>query len=161
MTLDSKENTDRKLDFHHDISFLFWKVTMNWHRVLKKILAPHALSHADFIILIILNNNDSAEGVMQNDNVNFSSMDKMTVSKALKRLVRLGFVSRHENPIDTRAKTVNITNIGKAALETLSPKIERRKKEVFGKINDEDQPQLMKIMNILAQESLDKHKERP
>ena len=151
MKSNSEQKIDQKIDVHQDISFLFWKITMNWHRVLKKILAPHALSHADFVILTILNTKYCVEGVMQNDIVNFSSMDKMTVSKALKRLVRLGFVSRYENPVDTRAKTVNIMNIGKATLKTLSLKIERKKKEIFGNISDEKHAQLLNIMNTLAE----------
>ena len=53
--------------------------------------------------------------------VNWSKLDKMTVSKSLRKLVALGCVNRIEHETDTRAKSVSLTEKGKEIVTHPSP----------------------------------------
>ena len=87
--------------------FLLWQTTMVWQRLIKKALEAHDISHAQFVIMATLlwfeaHHYDTTQILI----VNWSKLDKMTVSKSLKKLVVQGLVKRMEHQTDTRAKTV-------------------------------------------------------
>lgn len=114
--------------------FLLWQTTMIWQRKIKKALDVHAISHAQFVIMATLlwfdaHHYDTTQVLI----VHWSKLDKMTVSKSLKKLVSLGLVKRIENEIDTRAKSVSLTQKGKDFVHTLVPVVESIDEEFFGK----------------------------
>lgn len=63
-----------------------------------------------------------------------SKLDKMTVSKSLKKLVSDGIIKRLENQEDTRSKSVHLTKKGKALSSKLVPLVEKADKQFFGLI---------------------------
>src|SRR5665213_3425618 len=94
--------------------FLLWQTTITWQRLIKKALEPYDISHAQFVIMAILlwfkeQGNEATQGII----INWSKLDKMTVSKSLKKLVSQKLVTRAENETDTRSKTVSLTHKGK------------------------------------------------
>lgn len=78
-------------------------------------------------------------------------LDKMTVSKSLKRLVSLGLVDRIEHQSDTRAKNVTLTDKGKEMVRTLVPIVEGVDAKFFDRVLKGDQQQLIKILSQLTQ----------
>src|SRR5687768_10493839 len=87
--------------------FLLWQITMVWQRKIKKALESYDISHAQFVIMATLmwfeaHHYDTTQVLI----VNWSKLDKMTVSKSLKKLVTLEYVNRLEHATDTRAKRV-------------------------------------------------------
>ena len=142
-----------KLPFGFDVpedspGFLLWQTTMVWQRQIKRALEPYEISHAQFVIMATLmwfeiHHYDITQVVI----VNSSKLDKMTVSKSLKKLVALGFVNRMEHETDTRAKTVSLTAQGKKMVGILVPIVEGIDGVFFGKASDKE---IKSFTSILA-----------
>lgn len=132
--------------------FLLWQTTMIWQRQIKKALEPYDISHAQFVIMATLLWFDAHDyDTTQVSIVMQTKLDKMTVSKSLKRLVSLGFVDRIEHQTDTRAKNVTLTDKGKEMVGTLVPIVEGVDAKFFDRVSKADQQQLIKILSQLTQ----------
>jgi DNA-binding MarR family transcriptional regulator len=132
--------------------FLLWQTTMIWQRQIKKALEPYDISHAQFVIMATLLWFDAHDyDTTQVSIVMQTKLDKMTVSKSLKRLVSLGFVDRIEHQSDTRAKNVTLTDKGKEMVGTLVPIVEGVDAKFFDRVSKADQQQLIKILSQLTQ----------
>lgn len=131
--------------------FLLWQTTMVWQRQIKKALEVYDISHSQFVIMATLlwfeaHGYDTTQILI----VNWSKLDKMTVSKSLKKLVAMGLVNRIEHETDTRAKSVSLTYNGKKLVHKLVPIVEGIDGGFFGKIPELEQKSLIKILNKLT-----------
>lgn len=127
--------------------FLLWQTTMIWQRQIKKAIEQYNISHAQFVIMATLmwfeaHGYDTTQILI----VNWSKLDKMTVSKSLKKLVQMGFVNRIEHETDTRAKSVSLTEKGKEMVRTLVPIVEGIDNAFFSKASDKQQKSLVQIL---------------
>ena len=105
--------------------FLLWQVTTLWQRKIKKALEAYHISHAQFVIMaVLLWFEEQGLERTQVAIVNQSKLDKMTVSKSIKKLMTDGYIHRIEHHIDTRAKWVTLTDTGKVLMKQLIPIIE-------------------------------------
>ena len=115
--------------------FLLWQTTITWQRLIKKALDPYQISHAQFVILAIAL---WLEGIKIEPTqvliVRQSKLDKMTVSKSLKKLASLGLIKRAEHEKDTRAKSVHLTIKGRALASKLVPIVEKIDENFFNLI---------------------------
>ena len=131
--------------------FLLWQTTISWQRMIKKALEPHDISHAQFVIIaILLWWHGQKKEVTQIDIVTMSKLDKMTVSKSLKKLVGMDLVARHENQEDTRAKSVQLTKSGVTLAGKLVPIVEGVDEDFFGKIKKKQKKDLIVILQKLT-----------
>lgn len=131
--------------------FLLWQTTMIWQRHIKKALEAFDISHAQFVIMATLlwleaHHHETTQIII----INFSKLDKMTVSKSLKKLTSLGYVNRMEHTKDTRAKSASLTMKGKDLVHTLVPIVEKIDSIFFGKTSDQEQQDLIKILRKLT-----------
>lgn len=131
--------------------FLLWQTTMIWQRQIKKALEVHNISHAQFVIMATLlwfeaHGYDTTQTLI----INWSKLDKMTVSKSLKILTNIGLVNRIEHKIDTRAKIVSLTDNGKNLVHKLVPLVEGVDAVFFGKLPDTTQQSLIEILKRLT-----------
>lgn len=119
--------------------FLLWQVTTLWQREIKRGLEPLGLSHSAFVILASLLWFDEQQiEPTQTTIINHTKLDKMTVSKSLKTLVSHRLVTRFENEIDTRAKTIVLTEQGKnVAIQTVQI-VEGVDGEFFAKLSHDE-----------------------
>lgn len=131
--------------------FLLWQTTVMWQRRIKKALDPYTISHAQFVILANLL---WFEGLKQTPTqsliVRSTKLDKMTVSKSLKKLVTQGFIKRAEHKDDTRAKSVNLTEKGKTLSSKLVPIVEKIDEDFFGVMSRKNQQSLINIFADLV-----------
>lgn len=130
--------------------FLLWQTTITWQRLIKKTLEPFDVSHAQFVIMALLlwfeeHKYDTTQILI----ANWSKLDKMTVSKSLKKLVVQRFVNRIEHKTDTRAKSVTLTEKGKTLIHQLIPLVEQIDAEFFGQVPQNDQETLIQIFDKL------------
>lgn len=129
---------------------LLWQTTITWQRLIKKALDPYDIAHAQFVILAItLWFTTQQQEVTQTTIINLSKLDKMTVSKSLKKLVAQGLVKRSENQTDTRAKSVHLTRKGKELIEKLVPIVESIDAAFFGKLKKPQQAEFIKLLDQL------------
>jgi DNA-binding MarR family transcriptional regulator len=130
---------------------LLWQTTVTWQRLIKKVLEPHDISHGQFVIMAVLlwfeeHHQESTQVAI----ARLSKLDKMTVSKSLKKLVAQGLVTRVEHATDTRAKSVFLTIKGKAMVSKLVPLVEQVDAEFFGQVREGDQQSLIRILRTLT-----------
>lgn len=131
--------------------FLLWQTTMIWQRQIKRALETYDISHPQFVIMATLmwfeaHHYDTTQILI----VNWSKLDKMTVSKSLKKLVALGYVNRIEHETDTRAKSVSLTKKGIEMVRLLVPIIEKIDSIFFGKASRKEQKNLVHILAKLT-----------
>ena len=131
--------------------FLLWQTTMIWQRLIKKALENYGISHAQFVIMATLlwfsaHRCDTTQASI----VNWSKLDKMTVSKALKELAHMKLVSRAEHKVDTRAKSVALTNKGRKLVCKLVHIVEQIDDEFFGVVPMKQQQTLIQILSKLV-----------
>ncbi|HXH55566.1 MAG TPA: MarR family winged helix-turn-helix transcriptional regulator [Gammaproteobacteria bacterium] len=133
--------------------FLLWQTTMIWQRQIKKTLEAYDVSHAQFVIMATLMWFEAHHyDTTQISIVNWSKLDKMTVSQSLKKLVALGYVNRIEHETDTRAKSVFLTEKGKDRVRALVPIVEGIDTIFFGKASYKEQKNLIHILSKLTVE---------
>src|SRR3990167_9993419 len=131
--------------------FLLWQTTVTWQRLIKKGLDPYNISHAQFVILAItLWFENKKQEISQSLIIRQSKLDKMTVSKSLKKLVSEAYVNRLEHPIDTRAKSIYLTNKGKKLASKLVPLVERIDEDFFEVIKNNHRKLFIDILNELV-----------
>lgn len=136
--------------------FLLWQTTMVWQRQIKKALEQYNVSHAQFVIMATLMWFEAHHyDTTQISIVNWSKLDKMTVSKSLKKLVQMDLVNRIEHETDTRAKSVSLTKKGKEMVRTLVPIVEGIDNSFFGKASDQEQKSLVQILAKLTASTID------
>lgn len=131
--------------------FLLWQTTLVWQRQIKRALESYDLSHAQFVIMATLmwfeaHDYDTTQILI----VNWSKLDKMTVSNSLKKLVGIGLVNRIEHETDTRAKKVSLTEKGKEMARILVPIVEGLDEVFFGKLSRGEQKHLMQLLAKLT-----------
>lgn len=132
--------------------FLLWQTTMSWQRCIKKALEPFEISHAQFVMMaILLWFQSKHKTVLQTDLINLSKLDKMTVSKALKKLAALNLIQRQENIHDTRAKTVLLTTSGVLLAKKLVPLVETIDAEFFNRLQNEEQQFFISALQKLVE----------
>lgn len=132
----------------HSPGFLLWQVTTLWQRKIKKALEPYQISHAQFVIMaVLLWFEEQGLERTQVAIVHQSKLDKMTVSKSIKKLMTDGYIHRIEHRIDTRAKWVTLTDAGKVLMKQLIPVIESIDTTFFQ--NTSRQKEFIEILNQL------------
>lgn len=133
--------------------FLLWQTTMIWQRLIKNALEPFNISHAQFVIMATLMWFEEHDyDAVQISIVNWTQLDKMTVSQSLKKLAAQGLIQRAEHAIDTRAKMVALTDSGRTLIRRLIPLIESIDEQFFKKISVEKEASLISILHTLVHE---------
>ncbi len=131
--------------------FLLWQTTMLWQRQIKKALEKHDLSHAQFVIMATLmwaedHNYDPTQIFI----CRLIKLDKMTVSKSLKKLTSLGYVNRMEHAQDSRAKSIFLSPKGEKMVRILVPIVEGIDEKFFSKCTSSEQKQLNSFFKKLS-----------
>jgi len=98
--------------------YLMWQVGMAWQRKLKNNLDPLGITHAQFLLLAALDYLSTQKNIVsQQDLANHIHIDKMMTSKILRTLQKKGLLSRRKSKIDTRARTLTLSESGTVLLE--------------------------------------------
>ena len=138
---------ERPEDSH---GFLLWQVTLTWQRRIREALESHNITHSEFVTMAMLIWFENlGHKPTQTDIANLSKLDKMTLSKALKKLATDGYVSRQDMKDDTRTKSATLTEKGKDLICKLVPIVEKIDEEYFGVLHDRERTELLSIFRKL------------
>jgi DNA-binding MarR family transcriptional regulator len=134
--------------------FLLWQATTIWQRQIKKALEDYDISHAQFVIMATLmwfeaHGYETTQVLI----INWTKLDKMTVSQSLKKLVARKLAKRMEHARDTRAKKVLLTASGKKLVEKLVPMVEKIDHKFFAKIPSLQEQKLIEMLTKLVNEN--------
>jgi DNA-binding MarR family transcriptional regulator len=87
--------------------------------------------------------------VLAKDIVNFTHMDKVRVSRAIKHLEEKGFVQRQTSQKDSRAAELSLTAKGRAIYKEIVPRALEWQNELLAPLSEIDKQELMRILTRL------------
>jgi DNA-binding MarR family transcriptional regulator len=115
------------------VGFVLWRVVHRYMREVDRALDPLNLTHLQFTTLAMaawLGRTD--EDVTQSNLADYSDIHPMQVSQMLKILEGKKFVRRPRSTVDVRAKRIEVTAGGLAALRRALPIVIAVQKRLFG-----------------------------
>ena len=89
-----------------------WQTTNAWQRHIRASLAPHDLTHVQYVLLASLTWMDRSEPVTQRDLADHAGLDVMMTSQVLRTLEAQGYLRRELHPTDKRAFALQPTKEG-------------------------------------------------
>ena len=114
-----------------------WQVTNLWQREIKKALEEVGLTHSQFVLMANIHwltiHKEEVTQIILSDN---TKIDPMTTSTVLRTLQQKGFIERHEHLTDTRAKTVELTAIGKKFIKKAIVKVVKFDADFFSVLGE-------------------------
>src|SRR5919202_1442098 len=95
--------------------FLLWHATLRWQRGISQALAPHDLTHVQFVLLACTWwLNQQGERPNQVAVAAQAGTDIKMTSQVLRSLERKGLIERRVDTVDTRARRLRVTRRGAA-----------------------------------------------
>ncbi|MEJ2040130.1 MAG: MarR family transcriptional regulator, partial [Desulfosarcinaceae bacterium] len=117
--------------------FLLWKIIALWQRRLAKVLGDFGITQTQYAILASLKwFEEKKEPITQAHLVEHAKIDKMTVSKAIRKLEKNGLVLRESSPTDSRAVNVRFTAQGRKLIQKAIVAIENADEDFFSCLNE-------------------------
>jgi len=112
--------------------FLLWKITALWQSRLAEVLGEFGITQTQYAILASLKwFEEKKEPTTQAHLVEHAKVDKMTISKAIRRLEEDGLVLREGSLTDSRATNVRFSAQGKRLIQKAIVAIENADEEFF------------------------------
>ncbi|EQA72697.1 MarR family winged helix-turn-helix transcriptional regulator [Leptospira noguchii] len=118
--------------------FLLWQVTSLWQRGIQKVLSPLDLTHSQFVLLASMYWLQlHMEDVTQVKLSRHTKIDPMTTSSVLRTLQSKKLILRREHSTDTRAKIVELTEVGKKVTQKAVKLVETFDSNFFTSVDNE------------------------
>lgn len=115
------------------VGFVLWRVVHRYVREIDRTLEPAGLTHLQFTVLAMAAwMRRNGEPVTQVALSRFGDIHPMQVSQVLKTLQAKDLVARPRSPQDTRARLVEVTATGVAALKQAMPVAIAVQERLFG-----------------------------
>ena len=112
--------------------FLLWKITALWQRKLSEVLGRFNLTQTQYAILASLRwFEEKKEPTTQTHLVEHAKIDKMTVSKAVRKLEQAGLVCRGRSFSDSRATNVQFSSKGRKVVKKAIAAVENADEDFF------------------------------
>jgi MarR family transcriptional regulator, transcriptional regulator for hemolysin len=116
--------------------FLLWKITALWQRRLAQVLGEFGITQTQYAILASLRwFEQQHEPPTQTHLVEHAKIDKMTLSKAIRKLEDEGLVRREVSREDSRAVSVRFTPAGRKLVQRAVVAIETADEEFFSALS--------------------------
>ncbi|MFK4640138.1 MarR family winged helix-turn-helix transcriptional regulator [Paenarthrobacter histidinolovorans] len=125
--------------------FLLWHATLRWQREVAAALAPHGITHVQFVLLACtwwLNK----EGGYPNQLAvaRQAGTDVKMASQVLRTLEQKGLIEREVDPADTRSKRLRVTAAGSELAPLAIAAVEFADAQFFGPSSSGDLVPLLK-----------------
>lgn len=156
-----KPKMPEKSPFKHDnandsAGFLLWKVTTLWQKKLSGVLGELGITQTQYAILASLKwFKQKGEPATQTHLAEHTKIDKMTISKAIHKLEKSGFIQRQKSSVDNRATNVRFTTKGEKTVENSIIAIENADEDFFLHLSGK-QRDIYKCLMLLIITSNDK-----
>jgi len=130
--------------------FLLWQVTTLWKQRLEAVLSGFGITHTQHVIMASLLWLEGGAGVTQARLAAHTKIDKMTLSKAIRKLEAAKLVSRCDSRTDGRAFYVGLSSAGKAVARKAVPAVEKADEEFFSGLPPAQRCALLKTLVQLS-----------
>ena len=130
--------------------FLLWKITSLWQMKLSEVLGRFGITQTQYAILASLRwFEENGEPTTQAHIADHARIEKMTLSKAIRKLEIDGLVVREKSSADSRAINVTFSAKGKALIQIAVVEIEKADDEFFACLNEQELAQYKSLMLAL------------
>lgn len=126
------------------------------HRALQRAVGIYAeemdgetLTQRQYAVLAAAS---SVEQPSQTDLVMLTGIDRSTLAELVARMIDKGLLQRERSAEDGRAKTVQLTEAGRAALEQARPRVKAADKRILGLLAKPKRDGFLKQLTRLADE---------
>lgn len=113
--------------------FLLWQVTNAWQRRVRAALAPHDLTHVQFVLLATLLSLQPAP-VTQRRLSDAAGTDAMMTSQVLRALEQRALITRQAHPTDRRAVLVKLSGDAETLINAANRAVEDADEEFFSTV---------------------------
>ena len=117
---------------------LLWRVTNRWQAVMRASLAPHGVTHVQYVLLASLTwlaDREPERLVTQTDLAGFAATDLMMTSQVLRSLEKAGLVERLPHPTDRRARVLRTTPAGAETARRATADVEDADEAFFAAVD--------------------------
>ena len=122
--------------------FLLWKITALWQKKLAEVLSEFNISQTQYAIMASLKwLEQHQEATTQASIANFARIDKMTLSKSIRKLEAAGMIKRIPSTEDSRSVNVKFTLAGYKVIEKAIVAIETADELFFSTLSPKEQDQ--------------------
>lgn len=135
---------------------LFFDLVLTFHpfaRQLNAYLEQHELRRPEWAILYLFMN-EPAWSLTEVGH--FLNMDQANVTRAIKSLVKLGFIELHVSSSDRRKKDIVITSTGRAVYEALQVQITQFELALVEGFSDDDLAITQRVLETVRARLLEK-----
>lgn len=126
-----------------------WRVTNGWQRQIRAVLAPHDLTHVQYVLLASLTWMDRTEPVTQRQLAEHARIDVMMTSQVLRILESKGYITRDRHPTDGRAITLTPTAVGVALANRATHDVEAADSRYFAALSPTRRSELVLALRDL------------
>ena len=117
--------------------FLLWKITALWQRRLAQVLGEFGITQTQYAIMASLRwFEERHEPPTQAHLVEHAKIDKMTLSKAIRKLADEDLLAREPSPDDSRAYSIRFTAKGRKLVPQAVRAIEQADDEFFSVLGE-------------------------
>jgi len=118
--------------------FSLWQVSNMWQRRINAGLIPLGLTHAQFVLLATLAWHARPAGcITQVELASLAQTDVMMTSNVLRTLEKKGLILRNPHPVDTRAKSLSVTETGRSLVAKAIQVVEKIDADFFHPLHGE------------------------
>ncbi len=129
---------------------MLWRATLAWQRAIRAALAPHDLTHVQFVLLASTWWLASrGEPPTQQQVADHAGTDAMMTSQVLRKLEARGLVTRRAHARDSRARSLALTERGQAVLAPALADVELADQRHFAVLAGEE-PAFLELLSRLV-----------
>jgi len=124
----------------HSPGYQLWRVTNLWQQRMRAALAPHGLTHVQFVLLAVASwlTRDVDAVVTQIQVAEAAGTDEMMTSQVLRTLEKNGLIRREPHPTDARARRLVVTEVGRSTAAAAMVDVETADVAFFEAVADVD-----------------------
>lgn len=118
---------------------MLWRATLAWQRAVRAALAPHDLTHVQFVLLTVLWWHEDHDGLpTQAELAKQAGTDSMMTSQVIRKLEARGLLTRAPDPVDSRARRLQLTLTGRALVAEALAAVEQVDRATFGVLGEDE-----------------------
>jgi len=119
--------------------YQLWRVTNLWQQRMRAALAPHGLTHVQFVLLAVTSWLTRGDAVVTQIQVaEAAGTDEMMTSQVLRTLEKNGLIRREPHPTDARARRLVVTDAGRSTAAAAMVSVEEADVRFFEAVADVD-----------------------
>ncbi|MEC3980703.1 MarR family winged helix-turn-helix transcriptional regulator [Amycolatopsis sp. H20-H5] len=133
--------------------FLLWRVTLSWQRAMRAALAPHDLTHVQFVLLTTTWwLGQSGEAPTQQRLAERAGTDTMMTSQVVRKLAERGLLDRAPDPADARVRRLQVTGPGLAVVKGALADVERADAGFFAALGEDSTGTFVSTLGALVRD---------